>query len=126
MHESAPPPRAGGKTRSAFPQEEVNVHPRPVVLAAALAAIAVPALAQAADPNLGRNLGATCANCHGTNGIAQGAVASLAGLPKADIVDKMTAFRDGKRPATVMHQLAKGFTPEQVELIAAWFAAQKR
>jgi cytochrome subunit of sulfide dehydrogenase len=102
------------------------VYPRPVVLAAALAAIAAPALAQAADPNLGRNLAATCANCHGTNGIAQGAVASLAGLPKADIVDKMNAFRDGKRPATVMHQLAKGFTPEQVELIAAWFAAQKR
>jgi len=102
------------------------VYPRPVVLAAALAAIAAPALAQAADPNLGRNLAATCANCHGTNGVAQGAVASLAGLPKADIVDKMNAFRDGKRPATVMHQLAKGFTPEQVELIAAWFAAQKR
>lgn len=102
------------------------MYPRPVVLAAALAAIAAPALAQAADPNLGRNLAATCANCHGTNGIAQGAVASLAGLPKADIVDKMNAFRDGKRPATVMHQLAKGFTPEQVELIAAWFAAQKR
>lgn len=102
------------------------MYPRPVVLAAALAAIAAPALAQAADPNLGRNLAATCANCHGTNGVAQGAVASLAGLPKADIVDKMNAFRDGKRPATVMHQLAKGFTPEQVELIAAWFAAQKR
>jgi len=24
-----------------------------------------------------------------------------------------------------MHQLAKGYTPEQVELLAAWFAAQK-
>ena len=102
------------------------MHHRPVVLAAVLAAVTVPALAQAPDPNLGRNLAATCANCHGTNGHAQGAVASLAGLPKADIVEKMNAFRDGKRPATIMHQLAKGYTPAQVELMAEWFAAQKR
>lgn len=99
---------------------------RHLALAAVLAGAVGPALAQAPDPNLGRNLAATCANCHGTNGVSQGAVASLAGLPKADIVDKMIAFRDGKRPATVMHQLAKGYTPEQVESIAAWFAAQKR
>ena len=102
------------------------MHPPTVVLAAVLAAVTVPALAQAPDPNLGRNLAATCANCHGTNGHAQGAVASLAGLPKADIVEKMNAFRDGKRPATIMHQLAKGYTPAQVELMAEWFAAQKR
>jgi len=102
------------------------VNSRHVALAAVLAGAAMPALAQAPDPNLGRNLAATCANCHGTNGVSQGAVASLAGLPKADIVDKMNAFRDGKRPATIMHQLAKGYTPEQVELVAAWFAAQKR
>ena len=101
--------------------------PRYLAFAAALAAVSMPALAQAPDPNLGRNLAATCANCHGTNGVSQGgAVASLAGLPKADIVDKMNAFRDGKRPATIMHQLAKGYTPEQIELVAAWFAAQKR
>jgi len=102
------------------------VQPRPIVLAAVLAAVTVPALAQAPDPNLGRNLAATCANCHGTNGVSQGTVASLAGLPKTDIVDKMNGFRDGKRPATLMHQLAKGYTPAQVELIAEWFAAQKR
>jgi cytochrome c553 len=107
------------------PPQEVNVHPRPVVLAAVLAAVAVPALAQAPDPNLGRNLAATCANCHGTNGHAQGAVASLAGQPKADLVQKMNEYRDGKRQATIMHQLAKGYTPEQIELVAAWFAAQK-
>jgi cytochrome c553 len=105
---------------------EDRVAPRHIAFAAAVAAVTVPALAQAPDPNLGRNLAATCANCHGTNGVSQGAVASLAGVPKADIVDKMNAFRDGKRSATIMHQLAKGYTPEQVELLAAWFAAQKR
>ena len=44
---------------------------------------------------------------------------------KADIVQRMNEFRDGKRPATIMHQIAKGYTPEQVDVIAAWFAAQK-
>jgi sulfide dehydrogenase cytochrome subunit len=37
----------------------------------------------------------------------------------------MREFRDGKRPATVMHQLARGYTERQVELLAAFFSAQK-
>jgi cytochrome c553 len=38
----------------------------------------------------------------------------------------MRAFRDGKRPATVMHQIAKGYSDPQIDTLAAWFAAQKR
>jgi cytochrome c553 len=38
----------------------------------------------------------------------------------------MRAFRDGSRPATVMHQIAKGYTDAQIDAMAAWFAAQKR
>ena len=74
-----------------------------------------------------RALAATCANCHGTDGKAvQGeAMVPLAGLPKDYIVTQMQAFRDGKRTATVMHQIAKGYTPEQIESIAAYFAARK-
>jgi sulfide dehydrogenase cytochrome subunit len=72
-----------------------------------------------------RDLAATCANCHGTSGKAQGAVPALAGQSKADLVQKMNDFRDGKRPATIMHQLAKGYTPEQIDAMAGWFAQQK-
>jgi cytochrome c553 len=54
-----------------------------------------------------------------------GDVPSLAGAAKDDIVRKMNEFRSGARPATVMHQLAKGYTDEQIETVAAWFAAQK-
>ena len=46
------------------------------------------------------------------------------GLPRDHIATQMRAFRDGKRPATVMHQIAKGYTDEQVKLMAAYFAAQ--
>ena len=37
---------------------------------AALSLLAATSVAQAADRNLARNLAATCANCHGTNGRA--------------------------------------------------------
>lgn len=74
-----------------------------------------------------RALAATCANCHGTDGKAvQGeAMAPLAGLPKDYIAAQMRAFRDGTRPATVMHQLAKGYGDAQIESLATYFAAQK-
>jgi cytochrome c553 len=38
----------------------------------------------------------------------------------------MKAFRDGTRPATIMHQLAKGYSDEQIELMAEYFARQSR
>lgn len=85
----------------------------------------VPLSAQGGDPRLGRSLAATCANCHGTGGVSVGEVASLAGKPREEIVHKMQEFKSGARPATIMHQLAKGYTDEQIELLASWFAAQK-
>ncbi len=96
--------------------------------AACLAALALatgPAAAQ--DPNLGRNLAATCANCHGTDGRAVPAAGMppLAGQPKESIVQRFREYRAGTRPATVMHQIAKGYTDAQLELIAAHLAAQK-
>lgn len=76
----------------------------------------------------GRNLAAGCAICHGTQGKpAPGApLIPLAGLPRDHIATQMRAFREGQRPATVMHQIAKGYSDAQIEAIAAWFAAQPR
>ncbi len=73
-----------------------------------------------------RSLAATCAACHGTEGNAvQGeTMVRLAGLPKDYFVLQMLAFREGKRPATVMHQISKGYTPEQIEAMATYFAAK--
>lgn len=98
----------------------------PEVTAAALLALAAAtAAAQAPDPNLARNLAAACANCHGTNGVSQGGTVSLAGQPQSALVRKMQDFKAGRTPSTIMQQLAKGYTDEQIELIAGWFAAQK-
>ncbi len=91
---------------------------------AALSVMTATAQAQS-GPDTARFVAANCANCHGTFGVAKGAMPSLAGQSKERIAESMRAFRDGKRPATVMHQLAKGYTDEQIDAIAAFFAAQK-
>ena len=88
------------------------------------AAFASPASAQGADPNLGRNLAAACANCHGTNGMSQQSMPNLAGQQRAYLVQQMQDFRAGKRPATIMHQIAKGYTDEQIDALAAYFSTQ--
>ena len=96
----------------------------PLVLWAAAFGAMAPAAAQ--DPNLGRNLAATCANCHGTNGNAVDGGFSLAGYPKDRFIDTMNAFKSGQRPATLMHQIAKGYTDEQIAIMGDFFAAQKK
>lgn len=102
--------------------------PATIVFAALATGAHFGALAQSAQELNIRSLAATCANCHGTNGKAQdgSAVVSLAGLPKDYIVAQMAAFKSGARPATVMHQLAKGYSDAQIEQIAGYFAAQKK
>lgn len=91
---------------------------------ALLAGTALPA-AMAQDMLLARNLAATCANCHGTNGNARANMKPLAGVPAADTVAAMADFKTGSQPATIMHQIAKGYSDEQIRLIADHFAAQK-
>jgi cytochrome c553 len=74
-----------------------------------------------------RSLAATCAACHGTDGhsVAGPAILRLAGLPKADFVRQMRAFREGTVQATVMRQIAKGFSDEQTVELGDYFAAQR-
>jgi sulfide dehydrogenase cytochrome subunit len=96
---------------------------RPSLAAAALL-LAAP-FAHAQDPSLARSLAATCANCHGTNGNARGDLKPLAGLASDTMLAMLADFRSGNRPATVMHQIVKGYTEPQLQLIAAHFAAQQ-
>ena len=92
---------------------------------AALAGVSFPAWSQAVDVNLGRNMAANCANCHGTGGNSAGGMPSLAGQSREALARALREFREGKRPSTIMHQLSKGYSDEQIELIAAYFANQK-
>lgn len=75
-----------------------------------------------------RALAAMCANCHGTEGRTTdgSAIPSLAGMPRDYMVTQMKAFREGTRPATVMHQLTKGLTEEQIQSVSTYFSSLKR
>jgi cytochrome subunit of sulfide dehydrogenase len=95
----------------------------------ALFAFALPPASQAASDAATlqvRSLAATCAACHGTEGRAvEGAgMVALAGYPKASLIAQMQAFRDGSRSTTVMHQIARGYSEQQIETLATYFAAQ--
>ena len=85
-------------------------------------------LAHAKDPERLRTraLAATCAQCHGTDGRAvEGeALVRLAGMPQDYLLSQLMAFRSGERKATIMHQITKGYSQEQLESLAKYFAAQ--
>jgi sulfide dehydrogenase cytochrome subunit len=72
-----------------------------------------------------RSLAASCAQCHGTDGRAvQGAaVPGLAGMPAAQLTDAMKGYKSGARAGTLMPQIAKGYSDEQITQLASYFAA---
>ena len=96
--------------------------PRAPLLAAVLLCLALPAAAQ--DATVARSLAATCANCHGTNGNARGEMRPLAGMTAPQMLATLADFRSGARAATIMHQIVKGYTDDQLKLIAGYYAAQ--
>jgi len=109
--------------------QHFSVRHRLAWLAAVSACFVSSASAQpAADALYQRATAATCANCHGTEGrtVQGSAIPALAGMPKEYMVLQMKAFKDGTRPATVMHQLTKGYTDAQINSIADYYASLKR
>ena len=66
------------------------------------------------------SLAATCANCHGTDGkgVIDGGMPLINNLTSEQILTQLRAFKSGAREGTIMPQLAKGYTDEQLETIA--------
>ena len=86
-----------------------------------IAASAAPTISPAA------RLAATCAACHGTAGDTQGStLPRLAGQSQQALSASLHAFKSGQRESTIMTQIAKGYTDEQIALLAAYFAAQRK
>jgi sulfide dehydrogenase cytochrome subunit len=106
---------------------EINVNNKLTASIAALACVmSTPAAAQGIDANQARYIAANCANCHGTTGKSSGAMPSLSGQSKVYLLEQMRAFRDGKRTATIMHQIAKGYTDAQIDAVAEHFSRQPK
>ncbi len=75
-------------------------------------------------PPSGAAMAATCAGCHGTEGrIHNAAFMPLAGMPVDQFVRAMRDFRSGARPSTLMGHVAQGFSDEEIDAMARYFAA---
>ena len=96
------------------------------IIASLFGALTTTAGAQAVNDVQVRSWAAACSNCHGTGGVAQPGMESLAGVAKEDLLKKMLDFKAGRKPATVMHQLSKGYTDDQLAALAGYFAALKK
>jgi cytochrome subunit of sulfide dehydrogenase len=93
------------------------------LLAAAIGLISIAAAVGAsAEPPAGA---AACSGCHPASTRVTSPVPRLAGRDSAAIVKAIQDFRSGARAGTVMDRIAKGFTDEEIQAIAAWYAAQK-
>lgn len=88
----------------------------------ALLACAGSAAAQPFDPLQIRGWAAACTACHASQGQADSAMPPLAGAGRDAMVQALLDFKSGRRPATVMQQLATGYTDEQLQAIAGYFS----
>jgi sulfide dehydrogenase cytochrome subunit len=93
-----------------------------VRMAAAITVMILTGTAFAADAPPGAS---ACSGCHPVKPPTTMPMPSLYGRDAAQIAAAMQEFRAGRRPATVMDRIAKGFTEDEIRLIAAWYAAQK-
>ena len=83
------------------------------------------ALAQNTDASnlYKRGLAATCANCHGTDGkgVVDGGIPLINQLSSAEILTQLKAYKSGTLDGTIMPQLAKGYSDQQLTTIANQF-----
>ena len=65
-------------------------------------------------------LAATCANCHGTNGngVIGASIPLINTFTSEQILTQLQAYKNGSREGTIMPQLTKGYTDEQLQTIA--------
>jgi cytochrome c553 len=93
------------------------------LVAAAVGVLSIAAAAAvSAEPPAGA---ASCSGCHPSSARVASPVPRLAGLDRAAIVRAMQEFRAGTRTGSVMDRIARGFTDQEIQAIAAWYAAQK-
>lgn len=99
---------------------------------ALIAALMVGAAGPAAAASVTRDaevLAGPCAFCHGPGGVSPGDIPSIAGRDSDELRDRMLAFRaeGGDRGnddagATIMPRLMRGYSPEDIDQLADYFA----
>lgn len=71
-----------------------------------------------------RYFAANCFNCHGSEGRAAGAIPAIAGRDREFLRESLLAFKAGSKPASIMQQLAKGYSNRELVALADYFSRQ--
>ena len=98
-------------------------HLKPILVASAVIGLSQwsgLSFAQTADQLYKRGLAATCANCHGTDGkgVVDGGMPLINNITSGQMLEKLKAYKSGALEGTIMPQLAKGYTDDQLTTIA--------
>lgn len=78
----------------------------------------------AGDAAAGKAKSATCAGCHGPEGISQNEMwPNLAGQKEGYLIAQMKAFRDGQRSNPMMAPMVAPLSDADIEDLAAYYAS---
>ena len=93
-----------------------------VVIAGVL--LGMSGVALAGDAEAGKTKAASCAGCHGAEGVSSNPMwPNLAGQKEGYLVKQIKAFRDGTRTDPMMSPMAKPLTDEDIDNLAAYFSS---
>jgi sulfide dehydrogenase cytochrome subunit len=74
----------------------------------------------------GMILSLSCAGCHGTDGKGVSKMRPLYGKTADYIERNFKAMKSGEKDSTIMQRIGKGYTDEEIKLIAEYFAGLKK
>lgn len=86
--------------------------------------LAMCGVAQAGDAEAGKAKAASCAGCHGAEGVSSNPMwPNLAGQKEGYLVKQLKAFREGIRTDPMMSPMAKPLTDADIDNLAAYFSS---
>lgn len=101
-------------------------HRLPLILAAALLALASTAAPAAGNPSAGKEKAAVCAGCHGADGNAVNPIwPDLAGQHESYLHQQLQLFKSGERANAVMAGQAANLSGQDMQDLAAYYARQQ-
>ncbi|MFZ2507820.1 MAG: c-type cytochrome [Steroidobacteraceae bacterium] len=92
------------------------------VLAAALGGLVISGASRADGIDRATALSFACTTCHGPTGLGSRSVPKIRGLDSKDLEQSMKGFRSGEEQQTIMGRIAQGYSIEELELLAQYFA----
>ena len=98
----------------------MKIHPRVVLYLFLSLILLIPFSVNAADIR-STILANPCSGCHGTDGNSPGSIPTIADLDSEEIAEALLDFKSDNRSSTIMNRIAKGYTDEEIQLIADFY-----